>query len=373
MGGLSILKDCLAELVQRSDKYLIVALVHKKELVGVSGIHYYEFPRSKRSILDRLYHEYWLFWKLSRRLKPLLWLSLHNTTPNVNASKRAVYCQNSASLYDFTWRDIFLQPRAALVRTFLDFMYRINIRRNDAVIVQTDWVRQQFCRRFDLDHVVVAHPVISDIMVPAPRRPSLRPFVFFYPSYPSIYKNFEVICDAVKLLRESSITDFNVWLTFSASDNRYARQISERCAGLTQIHLLGRLSREEVFRRYADTDCLLFPSKLETWGLPISEFGPYDRPIIVADAPYAREAVGNHPCTAFFPVNSATKLARLMQDVMQGAPSFAPAKAPTIDPPFARSWEELFDILLDAAPAPSTQQHNGLLGNSLAHDVTEAV
>ncbi len=373
MGGLSILTDCLKELAQRSDEYTIVALVHKKELVGVPEIRYYEFPKSKRSILDRLYHEYWVFWKLSRHLYPFLWLSLHNTTPNVRAPRRAVYCHNPASLYDLTWRETFVQPRVALMHMFLDFMYRLNIRRNAAVIVQTEWVRRGFQKRFGLDNVVVAHPRLPEKFPPARRDCPTTPFVFFYPSHPTVYKNFEMVCDAVRLLVGDGAPPFEVWLTFAASDNRYARQISERCAGAPQIRLLGRLPREEVFQRYAGTDCLLFASKLETWGLPISEFRPYNRPMLIADAPYAREAVGDHPCVAFFPVDSPAALASFMKDAMQGAKSFGAAKAPRVEPPFARSWAELFDILLAPKPLSSALHCGALASGPLVHDVTKSV
>ena len=218
MGGLSI-SDRLfaASWPSVPDDIPIVALVHKKELVGIPGIHYYEFPRSKRSILDRLHHEYWVFWKLSRRLNPFLWLSLHNTTPNVRAQRRAVYCQNVSNLYDLSWREALMQPRFAVVNAFLDFMYRVNLRQNAVVVVQQEWVRQAFRKRFGLDNVVVAHPVLSEAAVaPAPARASVIPFVFFYPSHPSIHKNFEVVCDAVKQLVASGITDFEIWLTFAA-------------------------------------------------------------------------------------------------------------------------------------------------------------
>jgi glycosyltransferase involved in cell wall biosynthesis len=374
MGGLSVLRDCLRHLAERSDKYCIVALVHNRDLIDVPNVFYCEFPRSKRSILDRLHHEYWVFWKLSRRLNPLLWFSLHNTTPNVRARMRAVYCQNVSNLYKLDWRDALLQPRFAAVNTFLDFLYRINLRRNTFVVVQQEWVRQAFRERFGLDNIVVAHPVAQESQAaPLTRKHRSSPFIFFYPSHPSIHKNFEVVCDATKQLVRSGITDFEVWLTLSPSDNRYARQLSKRCGGLPQIRLLGRLPREEVFERYALTDCLLFPSKLETWGLPISEFRSHKRSMLIADAAYAREAVGDHPSVAFFLPDSVDQLTYFMKDAMQGARLFKASTGPMVESPFASSWTELFDILLDAEPKVAAQDCGQIVGDSFAHDATKSV
>ena len=374
MGGLSILKDCLRQLAQRADDYAVVALVHKKELVGIPNIHYYEFPRSKRSILDRLYHEYWVFWKLSQRLEHFLWLSLHNTTPRVSAQRRAVYCQNVTNLYPLTWREALTQPRFAVVNRFLGFMYRVNLYSNTFVVVQQEWVRQAFQRRFHLNNIVVAHPTTQVAPTAPPRLAhSSAPFIFFYPSHPSVHKNFETVCDAAKQMINVGATNFEIWLTLGASDNRYAQLVGKACAEVSQIKLLGRLDREEVFHRYRETDCLIFASKLETWGLAISEFKGYGRPMIIANAAYAREAVGDHPYVAFFSVDSAKELASLMIDAMHGAKSFGTSTAPTVAPPFAASWSALFDILLDPVSTSAMQQCAIRFDDPLIPDVPKSI
>ena len=58
-----------------------------------------EFKDSKKSYLKRLYYEYIYFKKLSEKLKPYLWLSLHDMTPNVVADKKVVYCHNPMMFY----------------------------------------------------------------------------------------------------------------------------------------------------------------------------------------------------------------------------------------------------------------------------------
>lgn len=37
--------------------------------------------------------------KISRKIKPYLWFSLHDTSPNVKAAKRVVYCHNPTPFY----------------------------------------------------------------------------------------------------------------------------------------------------------------------------------------------------------------------------------------------------------------------------------
>ena len=57
-----------------------------------------------------------------------------------------------------------------------------------------------------------------------------------------------------------------------------------------------------VERIYLESDCLIFPSKLETWGLPLSEYRHYEKPIIAADLGYAKEVLsGYHSAYLFNP------------------------------------------------------------------------
>ena len=92
-GPLTIYKECLKYLEENFlEEYRIIALVHDRNLFSEyeSKIEFIEFKDSKKSYLKRMYYEYFYFKKLSEKLKPYLWLSLHDTTPNVTADKRVV-------------------------------------------------------------------------------------------------------------------------------------------------------------------------------------------------------------------------------------------------------------------------------------------
>ena len=91
---------------------------------------------------------------------------------------------------------------------------------------------------------------------------------------------------------------------------------------------------------------MVFPSKLETWGLPISEAKRYNKPLLLANLPYAHETVGNYDKVSFFPANDASALADLMQEIIEGVwkPAGANQDVPMF--PFARNWDDLWSILI---------------------------
>ena len=351
-GGLSVFRDALESLAREyGDRYEIVALVHRRNLFDVPGVTYFEYPTIASSWLARLRFEYWSSRGISARLKPKLWLSMHDMTPNVSAGIRAVYCQNPSPFYRPTISECFLDWRFGLFTLFYRFLYQINIRANNYVIVQQDWMRQAFMRLYGIRNVVVAHPVV-DLPNPAHApisRPSDRPYRFFYPSFPRTFKNFEVCLKAARILERSGFHDFELWLTFDASVNRFASQVVKEFADVRSVCWLGLLSRERIFELYAEADCLLFSSRLETWGMPITEMRGFNKPILAADLPYARESAAGCQRVRFFDPDDAEHLADLMQQAANAEPIFAKEPEAVIEQPIARNWAELWLLLLSAS------------------------
>jgi hypothetical protein len=94
-GTLTVLRDCLRYLSGRPD-LRVTALVHQRELCDFPGVDYIEIPWSIEGWGKRLKCEYRTMRGISEKLQPVdLWLSLHDTTPNVVAKRQAVYCQTS--------------------------------------------------------------------------------------------------------------------------------------------------------------------------------------------------------------------------------------------------------------------------------------
>jgi len=326
------------------DAYDIVALVHNRGLIGVNGIEYLEFPRCKTSWVNRLRFEFATCNRISRELKPFLWLSLHDITPRVSAERQAVYCHNPSPFYDVSMREAILEPKFALFNKFYALLYRLNIQANDYVIVQQEWLRREFEERYGLRNVIVAHPKSNNSAF-TDRDSKSSTFRFIYPCFPRVFKNIEVVLTAARTLEEKG-RDFEVLLTLDGSENRYSKQLRDEFCDLTSVRFLGRLCREDVFAQYAKSNCLIFPSKLETWGLPITEFKATGKPMLVADLPYARETVGSSNDVVFFSPTDSIELANLMEQALDGTLTFCKIQAQPIRQPFANDWGELFQILL---------------------------
>lgn len=347
-GTLSVLQDCLDYVASKlCDKYKVIVLVNSKSQFNYPKLDFIEFPWAKRSWLLRLYYEYWFFRSLSRKVNAELWLSLHDTTPNVIAKRRAVYCHNPAPFYSISIWEVYIDPIFAIFNLFYKWVYRINIHKNCFVIVQQEWLKKKFQSLFGPINILVAHPEVKNLTCSKIYlRSNMEVIRFFYPAFPRCFKNFELICEASKKLLEENIDNFEVIMTIDGSESRYAKSIVKRYENIQQLKFIGLLQRNEVYEIYPSIDCLVFPSKLETWGLPITEFKFLNRPILAAKLDYARETVGDYPYAKFFDCNNSDELAKLMLSVINHG--FDPDVNQYTQPEssYSNNWNELFDALL---------------------------
>jgi glycosyltransferase involved in cell wall biosynthesis len=348
-GPLTVLIDCLESAAQAlRPEWEIVALVHDCKLIQNQHVRCLEFPESKRSWLVRLLLEWFRFKALSRELKPDLWFSLHDITPRVDVRRQVVYCHNPSPFYRLSLREASLEPKLLLFNWFYAYLYRVNIGRNHAVVVQQEWLRAEFQRRYAHPNVVVAHPAIHALghhqqvqSVPSGKT------VLLYPALPRVFKNFEVLCEAAARLPEIVQSQIEIRLTLDGTENRYARSVVRRYGNQPVLRFIGRQSRAEMARHYAECAAVLFPSRLETWGLPITEAKALGKSLLVADLPYAHETVGSYDRVVFLPAADSDAWAKAIGVVASGNSLLAGAVQADPARPFAKDWPQLWRLLTE--------------------------
>ncbi len=352
-GTLTVLQESLEVAAQYLPAdWKITALVHRKELVTNPRIETLEFPQSKRSWFTRLWLEWVLFNSLSKSLKPDLWLSLHDITPRVQARRQAVYCHNPSPFHKLTLREAWLEPKFALFNLLYARLYGAFISRNHTVVVQQAWLRQAFKRLYAHPNVVVAYPTHPDEGCHPPAQTQAviqfsksRPLVMLYPALPRVFKNIEVLCEAMMLLPPAASGAVELQLTLSGTENSYARGLYRRFSSVYGVRFIGRQTRQQMAEAYRACDVVVFPSRLETWGLPITEAKALNKPLLVADLPYAHETVGNCSAVSFLPATDAQAWAAVFEQMACSQHSFGSQSSTAPEAPFAADWPQLWRLL----------------------------
>jgi len=347
-GGLQVLRDCVDAAARLSDTVETTVIVHDRALLSDrQDVAIIEMPKVKGSWFRRIYNEYVGFRGFSKNLKADVWLSLHDMTPNVISARQYVYFHNPSPFFKMNVRQMINSPSFAIFNAFYGFLYRANIHRNKAVIVQQNWFGRECARRYGAREIIVAAPkAFDDVDAKVSAGPAR---VFLYPAFPRVFKNFEVICQAVRELERDPDWAGEVRFTISGTENRYARWIARLAQDVPSVRLVGRQDAAGMRRHYGEADVVLFPSKLETWGLPITEAKAYGKALLLADLPYAHESLGHYDGARFVAPDSAGAWAQAMRDAAIGRYGFTPIDGDALGKLDFAGWDALLAHLVKAA------------------------
>lgn len=326
----------------------IIALVHDASKFDFQNIQFIEFPKGKKSWFWRIYYEYFYFKKLSKKLQPDIWFSLHDTSPRVIAKKQFVYCHHPTTFFKPSWKDWKFDYKIGVFSTVYDCLFRYNIKSNHTVFVQQNWIKTIFQERFNIHNVKVSIPEFVEEFSTEKIELNLSKIHFFYPSFPKSFKNIEYLFEAIKLLPNTVANQCEFHITGLKNNNtKYVSYLNEKYQS-SIVNRLELLDKNTMLKYYNSIDYLVFPSKIETWGLPISETKAHYKNMLLANLPYAKETCGNYENVSFFDLENPNSLAKIITEIVEKKHNFHGNTIEINIKEELHSWKELFNYILEA-------------------------
>lgn len=311
-GALTVLKQYYERLTADPDKRCLFC-VSVADLRETERTRVLRFPWVKKSWLHRLWFDHITLKRLIRREKPDRVLSLQNTGVSGVSCPQTVYLHQPLPFCGIRF-SLFKHPRFWVYQHLIARRIFRSLRRADRVILQTQWMKEAVCRQVGIspDKILLETPSVGEVTARFNKSDWRRGF--FFPASPYIYKNHELILQAAERLIEEGIGDFEVIFTLTAGQlpclARYPRA-AER------LRLAGQMPRERVMETYAST-VLLFPSYIETFGLPLLEARRTGAPVLASDCPFSHEILDGYEYARFFDPFSPDQLAALMREKLEG-------------------------------------------------------
>lgn len=283
------------------------------------------FDWALRTIVHRLFFEY-IYLPFFLKKKDIdIWISMNDVSTFVKAKKRFVYFHNPSPFIEFKYMSKF--PISFIIFGFFyNIIYLINSKKYNAVLVQQAWIARLVKERYNLGNVKIARPVDNNFSCEIQIkefRPKNGKVKFIYPAFPRLFKNHKVIIEAIKIVKILFPDKFEVIFTLSGRENSYSEKIFIEGENISELKFIGVLSASEMKKLYQESQVLIFPSYLETWGLPISEAKDNGLVVFLASLPYAREVAGDYAKKSFFAPDSALELSKLMISYIESNLSFA--------------------------------------------------
>jgi len=322
-GGKVLLHSLLKEM--KGDQNILFVLDERLNLpagLTLSG----KIIRVKATILSRLFLE----WRLRRLISPETKLLCMGNLPPLfsNSENTTVFVQNRYLIDDvpldgFSWftrlrisvERLWLRSRSSCVKRFL---------------VQTPTMRQLLKKALGRDSDVL--PFVSSTLFcnKSGKVKGNKLYDFLYVASGEPHKNHQVLIEAWKILaRRNSYPS----LCLTLEKKRFP-QLCTWIESMVEKHHLqvtfsGRMDQNGISRLYKLSRALIYPSRFESFGIPLLEGAAAGLPILASNVDYVRDVV--RPTMVFDP-ESAPSIADAVLDF-----SYEPASL-AVDPLDARAF-----------------------------------
>lgn len=228
--------------------------------------------------------------------------------------QQILYFHQALSLIDLKWNILKKEERLFWIyKNIYPFFIKMYLDRIKKIIVQTEWVKKEFSQKFNynLKNIIVVKPSINLPDTSKIKMISKEKFRIFYPATPLVYKNHEIIIKALGELKKEKkdlANDLECIFTFSEKENERIDRLIKKYDVEDIIKLVGKIPYERVLEYYKSSDLMIFPSKLETLGLPLMEAKHFNLNILVIDLPYSRETIGNYRKSCYVKIENEWKI-----------------------------------------------------------------
>jgi glycosyltransferase involved in cell wall biosynthesis len=341
-GALSILKQFIDSIPYDDFHYLI--FIYNKLNLNVNQKNISIIKIDAKSFLKRFL---WDAFRLNRWIKKskfiaIATISLQNTNFYISKSvPNFVYYHQPVPLFNYKWNP-FKKGESLLwfYKNIYPCFVKLFINKKTEFFVQLYFIKDNFSKTFNVQKDKI-HVISPNIEIPTQSDENncldKNKFNLFYPSAVYNYKNHLIILKALKILEEDIQKKIILNLTCDREDFKF--YLNEPT--LFKINFLGRITFNETLKIYKHSNALLFPSFIESFGLPLVEAASFGLPIIASDLPYAHEVLHNYEGVHFAPPNNeriwAIEISRIL--LLNGL-KYKPIKFEK-----SNSWQELFRIV----------------------------
>lgn len=314
-GALTILNQYYDEFSKdKENEYIFVVSV--VDLEPTDNIIIEKLPWVKKSWIHRLWFDNVYSKKLLNKYDIDEVFSLQNVVLKHTKVPQTLYLHQPLpySKYRFS---IFKNIRFWIYQNLIGRLIHNSVKRANKVIVQTQWMKDAVLTidKIEENKIEIIPPKIQINVIDYF---DINNFsnIFFYPASNYIYKNHKIILEAALKLKEQNIDDFKI--IFTLTNETLPGDCKELYDKVKDdVELVGSIKHDEVMKYYSKS-VLVFPSYIETFGLPLLEARECNAPIIASDMPYSREILNGYNQADYFDAFSSDELMCLLKKIVVG-------------------------------------------------------
>jgi len=354
-GALTILRQFLNGIQKYSQKdFVYYVFCSLPELKKFENENIKIINVKAKKWLDRIKWDFWGLKKRSKKnnIKPSLIISFQNTGIKCfNNVFQIIYFHQSLSVYSEPRWNIFNKEERIywFYQNIYPLFIKISLPKKFLIVIQTQEMKRKVKKKFNLndDRTTVIPPSFENIDIKLIKSINFNDnkFHIFYPASTALYKNHEIIIKALKYIKDKEpniFIDLKIHFTFKNDNNRNKQLINlMKSLGVEEVvSLEGKLNYEKVLQFYKSVDLVVFPSYIETFGLPLIEVAEFGLPLLVSDLDFSREIISEYKGAQFLDYKDEKIWAENIVECYRQKPHFKPLR------PYLRSsWQTFFELI----------------------------
>jgi glycosyltransferase involved in cell wall biosynthesis len=346
-GALSILRQFLEGIKDNNTYFVFVNKELEWKDKGLTKINLIPIDTSssvKRIIWDWFGLKQWL---KKHNLFPAATVSLQNTSiATVKGSVLFIYLHQALLFHHQSWSFFKKNERSfAFYKYIYPLFVFIFTNRSTKYIVQTQWMKNALCKKYkkNKESIYVIKPAILACDIGTVKLLNL-PYkqTIFYPATGAVFKNHKEIICALGALKKRNVdlSSVGLYLTINANEDKEISKLINQFDLNANVQFLGDLSYDNVLVYYKSCTTVVFPSYIESFGLPLLEAAAFGKPLIALDTDYAREVIENYKGVIFAKQNSPDDWGRAIMKSFSITRKFKPYK-----PDYETSWDDFFKLI----------------------------
>lgn len=299
-GALQILKQFINSVELYSlptDKYYIfidsslhlessaknIEFVHVKQNFLAKALFYFNFVGLRRLLIKR-------------GIKANKVISLANVNSWISDDIESyVYFHQSLTVYENKWSFLNKEERSLfLYLKYYKWIIQKSLKKRTTIITQLDCIRDRVSKSFNVnkERILKVSPnvIIPEFTYKNYTNIDTSSINCIYPATPFKYKNHKILFDALNIISSSYSMKIKLYLTCNHSEFNACVPDKDNI----EIIYLGHISFDVLMSLYQKMDALLFPSYIESFGLPMIEAATTGIKVLASDTDFANEVLKNY-------------------------------------------------------------------------------
>lgn len=270
-------------------------------------------------------------------------ISLQNTSINTK-KQQVIYLHQPIPFSNINFLSAkYFSIKFFLYKKFYSYFIFKYIRKDTVFVVQTKWMKYELEKRISNNIYIIRPDFKLPKLINVSNIKSDK-IILLYPATPIVYKNHLVILKALKNIIPHN-RDVIFQVTFSRGQYIKFDRLVDAYNLENNIEYLGYMDYANMIIKYSTANLILFPSFLETFGLPLLEASSLNKTILCSDLPYTHDVLSEYDNVEYIKFDDSELWEKSIKKHINKKDNFNIEKSQRNSQTTSDNWSDFFKLL----------------------------